>query len=253
MPASLSPSELHLTSISFFGRAWSEYLSFFALTPAVLAGRRVLDVAAGPSSFAAEARDRGLDVVAVDPLYGLAADALAAHVQIDYGHMFAEMRRKPELLRFRHFPSVDAAETERRAAADRFLADYLGGFAQGRYVGGRLPRLPFGDASFDLVLCAHLLFVYAQRFDFAWHLAACRELARVSAGEVRIHPICGLGGRVYPELAQLRRELARLGVASRVAKVDYEFFRGTDATLILNPAQGAERESVETPRALGAS
>ena len=54
---------------------------------------------------------------------------------------------------------------------------------------GALPRLPFFDGAFDLVLCAHLLFIYARRFDFAWHLAACQELVRVSAGEVRLHPV----------------------------------------------------------------
>ena len=76
--------------------------------------------------------------------------------------------------------------------ASGFLADYEAHFIHNRYVGGSLPRLPFFDGTFDLVLCAHLLFTYAARFDFDWHLAACRELVRVSADEVRIHPLCGL-------------------------------------------------------------
>ena len=62
--------------------------------------------------------------------------------------------------------------------AQRFLADYEAQRLYGRYVAASLPRLPFFDATFDLVLCAHLLFTYAQRFDFDWHLAACRERAR---------------------------------------------------------------------------
>ena len=230
---STAPTEIELPSVSFFGRTLAEYSQFFALDLAELRGRAVLDVAAGPASFTAEAARRGLEAVAVDPLYGCTPDALATHVQLDYAHMLAQMRAKPHLLRFRSFPSIDAAEADRRLAAQRFLADYESGFLHNRYVGGALPRLPFFDGAFDLVLCAHLLFVYARKFDFAWHLAACRELVRVSAGEVRLHPHCGTDGRTYPGLARLRRELEEAGIMSTVAKVDYEFFAGSGTMLVL--------------------
>ena len=85
------------------------------------------------------------------------------------------------------------------------------------------------------MLCAHLLFTYAKRFDFEWHLAACRELARVSAGEVRIHPVCGADGRRYPELDRLQAELQAGGIASRLVRVNYEFFIGASSMLVLNP------------------
>lgn len=224
---------LSVPHLSFFGRTFAEYQSMFSLDGGALASQRVLDVAAGPASFAAEAAVAGSDVTAVDPLYGLARDALAAHVQADYARMLGAMRERPAAFRFRFFPSFDAAESSRRAAAARFLADYEGGFAQGRYVGGALPRLPFADAAFDLVLCGHLLFLYARHFDFDWHLAACRELVRVCAGEVRIHPVCGLDGGPPPDLDRLRRELARGGIASEVAAIDYEFFAGSSSLLKL--------------------
>ena len=168
----------------------------------------MLDVAAGPSSFTAEAHARGVRAVAVDPLYGYSADALAAHVRIDYARMIAEMRHKEDRFVYGYFPSLAAAEACRRAAADRFLADYESGFVQDRYVGGSLPRLPLADRSFDLVLSAHLLFTYARHLDYAFHLAACRELVRVSSAEVRLHPVCGLDGKPYPELARLQADLA---------------------------------------------
>jgi len=85
-----NPSELQVTGVAFFGRTFAEYSSFFDLAPAALVGRRMLDVAAGPSSFTAEARSLGIDAVAVDPLYGLSCEALAAYVQIDYARMIAE-------------------------------------------------------------------------------------------------------------------------------------------------------------------
>ncbi|HVU25203.1 MAG TPA: methyltransferase [Opitutus sp.] len=234
-PPAVAP--LELPSVAFFGRSLEEYTRFFALDLAALRGRAVLDVAGGPASFTAEACRRGVDAVAVDPLYAEGPAALGAQVREDYANMFAQMRAKRPLLKFgpAGFVSLAAAESDRRAAAQRFLADFEAHQAHGRYVSAALPRLPFFDGAFDLVLCAHLLFTYAQRFDFAWHLAACRELVRVSAGEVRIHPLCGLDGRRYPELERLRRELQSADIASKVVRVPYEFFTGTTTMLVLNP------------------
>ena len=231
--AAPAPSRLELPAVSFFGRSLAEYAQFFALDPVALRGRDVLDVAAGPASFVAEACARKIDAVGVDPLYGTGVEALAAHVALDYDRMFAQMRAKPRMFKLKAFPSIDAAEADRRAAAQRFLADYETHYVHNRYVGGALPHLPFLDGTFDLVLCAHLLFVYAARFDFDWHLAACRELVRVSASEVRIHPLCGLDGRPYPGLARLRRELKAAGIESEVRAVDYEFFAGANSMLVL--------------------
>ena len=225
--------EIELPSISFFGRSLNEYAQFFALDLAALKGRDVLDVAAGPSSFTAEACARKVDAVAVDPFYGAPADDLAARIATDYDRMFAQMRARPRRLRFKSFASIDEAESDRRAAAERFIADYEAHYIQNRYVGGSLPRLPFFDGTFDLVLCAHLLFTYAQRFDFDWHLAACRELVRVTAGEARIHPLVGLDGKFFPGLARLRRELRADGIASEVVALDCEFLAGANSMLRL--------------------
>ncbi|HKB92331.1 MAG TPA: methyltransferase [Opitutaceae bacterium] len=229
-----SSIELELPSVSFFGRSLAEYARFFDFDPADLRDRDVLDVAAGPSSFTAEANRFGIRAVAVDPMYGLQGQALAQIIELDYARMLAEMRRKFSLMRFRTFGSIDEAEADRRAAAARFLDDYAGGFAIGRYVGGALPLLPFADATFDLVLCAHLLFVYARRFHYDFHLAACLELCRVSRGEVRVHPIVELDGQPYRELDQLRRDLESRRVQSTIKEVSHEFFAGTNRTLILN-------------------
>lgn len=263
------PPELELPRVSFFGRSLNEYAQFFSLDLAALRGRAVLDVAAGPSSFTAEACRREIDAVAVDPMYGVAPDVLAAQIEDDYAKMFAQMRAKPRLFRTKrvtsqsaleggwsparpttaaargaiaaarppcYFSSIDEAEADRRAAAQRFLADYEAHAVHSRYVCAALPRLPFFDGAFDLVLCAHLLFTYARRFDFDWHLAACRELARVSAGEVRLHPVCGPDGKRYPELERLQRELLARGVVSRLVSVPYTFFVGSGTMLVLNPA-----------------
>ena len=229
--------ELEVPSVSFFGRTLAEYAQFFSIDVNALKGTSVLDVAAGPSSFTAEACRRGADAVAVDPLYGCTPAALATHVQIDYRRMLAQMRARPQLLRFRSFGSIDEAEASRRSAAERFLADYEQHFVHNRYLGASLPQLPFLDGAFDLVLCAHLLFVYAKRFDFSFHHEACRELVRVCRNEVRIHPLVGLGGKPYAELDRLCETLRAEGISSEIVLVDYEFFAGSDSMLVLKRAR----------------
>lgn len=232
-------SEFVLPKTHFFGRSLAEYRRIFALKdfPGLRAGARVLDVAAGPASFTAEATRLGVDVVAVDPHYGARPDALAALVRADHGRVAAQMRAKPGLMRpgAGSFPDLETAIADRAAAGERFLADYADGFAQGRYVGAALPRLPFADGSFDLVLCGHLLFLHAGLFDHGFHLAACRELLRVArpGGEVRLHPLCGGDGREYGRLGDLRAELAEEGVEAQRVPVDGAFFRAADATLVL--------------------
>jgi hypothetical protein len=235
-PAVLIPppsQEIGLPPISFVGRSLAEYTQFFDLDPVAMRGRDVLDVAAGASSFTAESCTRKINAVAVDPLYGSSLDQLSSRVERDNAQMLAEFRAKRRQIRLKSFPSIEAAEVDRRGAAQRFLTDYETHFIHNRYVTGSLPRLPFFDGTFDLVLCAHLLFTDAKRFDYDWHLAACRELVRVSADTARIFPLWGSDARPYSALARLRRELREAGIASEVRAVDYEFFTGATSMLVL--------------------
>ncbi len=233
MTASDSAPQLDLPSVSFFGRTLEEYARFFRLDPSLLAGSRVLDVAAGPASLTAELNRLGVETVAVDPLYGCSPEGLEQHVMLDYRAMFAQMRAKPELFRFGAASTLEEVERSRRTAARRFLVDYGAHFVHGRYVGAGLPHLPFADQSFDLVLCGHFLFVYAHLYDLAFHEAACRELVRVSRGEVRIYPVVGRGGLAYPHLDTLCTRLAAAGIESELIALDYEFFAGASKMLVL--------------------
>lgn len=232
-------SEFVLPKIHFFGRSLAEYCRIFLLRPGheLCAGTRVLDVAAGPSSFTAEATRLGIRAVAVDPHYGARPDALASLARADHTRVVGQMRAKPHLLRpsAESFPDLESAIAGRAAAAACFLADYEAGFLHGRYVGAALPRLPFADASFDLTLCGHLLFLHAKLLDHAFHLAACRELLRVTrpGGEVRLHPLCGGDGRDQAGLDRLLAELTEDGVANKRVPVHGAFFHAADTTLVL--------------------
>lgn len=186
---------------TFPGRSFADYVGAFALDPAALRGKDVLDVAAGASSFVAEACGRKIHAVAVDPLYGCNATELAGRLQGTDAPVAAHHHTR---------------DHERLIAAERFLADFQGNFIDNRYVAGALPQLPFLDGTFDLVLCRGLLFVEAPGLEAEWNLAACREMVRVSADGVRIFPVYDRAGRAFPGLVRLRRELKEAGIASSV-------------------------------------
>ena len=231
----MTHTALSVPDIAFFGRSLSEYQVFFGIRSADFVGRRVLDVAAGPSSFAAEAACAGVDVTAVDPLYRFNEHALRMRVTDGISRMHASMRARPEMFRLRSFASLEAAQADRQRAAERFLADFYTGVALGRYVSAALPSLPFAKDTFDLVLCGHLLFVYDDRLDLEFHVGACRELVRVTTAgaEVRVHPIVNLRGETSHLVGPVREALEAFGIESEVIEVDYEFFRGTTKTLVL--------------------
>ena len=149
-------------------------------------------------------------------------DELAARSLAETDRDNRYVRTYPEQYRWSFFSDPDEHQRSRRAAGFCFAADLRA--HPERYVPGRLPHLPFADASFDLVLSSHLLFSYADRLDFPTHCDMIRELIRVTHSELRIFPLAAMGHtEPYPMLDALRAQLAELRVSSRVVDVDYEF------------------------------
>jgi hypothetical protein len=96
-----------------------------------------------------------------------------------------------------------------------------------------LPSLPFDDASFDLALCSHLLFTWADQLGREWHLAGLLELCRV-AHEVRVFPTVLQGaGDPVPFWAELMDDLHRAGLHTDSRQVPYRFQIGADTMLVL--------------------
>ena len=219
---------------SFFGRPFEELLRCFGFDAKALQGRRMLDCPSGPSSFVAEANELGIDAVGVDPMYYRGPDALERLARSDFRDMYGRMRAKPEFLVSKTYPSIDASEIARREGLELFLKDYRERYPSGPYVSASLPELPFEDDSFDIAICGHLLFLYADQFDYAFFRAAIRELLRVARQEVRIHPIVNSSGQTYERLDELRGDLADEGHISKIIEVDHEFFRGTNRTLVVD-------------------
>ena len=90
------------------------------------------------------------------------------------------------------------------------------------------------DASFDLAVCSHFLFLYTSQLSADFHVAAVRELARV-AREVRIFPLLALGAQPSPYLSVVMDAMRNDGHDASIATVPYEFVRGGNQMMrILN-------------------
>jgi hypothetical protein len=186
---------------------------------------KILGCGDGPASFNAEASRRGWRVVSCDPIYEWSASDIRGRVAETYEQIVEQTRRNADDFVWTSIPSVEELGRRRMAAMETFLDDYDAGRAEGRYVNGSLPVLPFADDAFDLALCSHLLFLYTAQLGEDFHKSAVRELRRV-AREVRIFPLLALGGErsAYVDTAAAVARAA--GDDAVIETVPYEFRRG---------------------------
>ncbi|TDO54303.1 hypothetical protein EV643_10184 [Kribbella sp. VKM Ac-2527] len=209
-------------------RSYAEYEAMFDLTELP---DSVLDCCAGGAGFTAEAAARGVDAVAVDPTYELPANELVDTVRRSLPAGSAIVDAHAGSFVWHWYGSPERKDELRIEAADRFLQDVSA--SPERYVPGSLPELPFGDQRFELVLCSHLLFTWSDKYDEEWHLAALRELIRVSRSEVRVFPLVQQGaGDPVPYLPGLLERLSD-EVRAEIREVPYEFQAGANEMLVL--------------------
>lgn len=230
-----------LNDVAFYGRTLSEYSQMFNFDSEQWKGKKVLDCAAGPASFTAEARRSGVKAVACDPLYFLPARVLVPRAEENIKELLAKDSHEWALF------DPDACETDTHYASEKhralfnFSQDYSEGKELGRYVQGALPDLPFENDSFDLVLSAHLLFVYSarteggvfesERFPLSFHIAAIREMLRVCKEEVRIYPLKGPNRPDNPLLSAVLAALSNDDVYFELVYVGYKDIAGADRML----------------------
>jgi hypothetical protein len=207
-----------------WGRSFDEYVRMFALTDADLR-LKTIGCGDGPASFNAEATRRRSKVVSCDPLYQYDADHIRERITATRDEVLEQTRRNADAFVWDTIRSVDDLGRVRMAAMNEFLRDYPAGRAEGRYVAAELPTLPFRDASFDLALSSHFLFLYTTQLGEAFHRAALREMCRVAA-EVRIFPLLAMGGTQSPLVEPMADDLRDRGFTVSIEDVAYEFQRG---------------------------
>ncbi len=210
-------------------RSLAEYRPMFDLTDAELSTLELLDCPGGAGSFGAEVRALGGSVVSVDPVYTQPREALVARAAADLGRGNRYTATHAGHFVWRQFATPEAHAASRRVAIARFAEDFRLGE---RYVAAALPELPFPDRRFELSLCSHLLFTYADRLDFGFHRRSVLELVRVARRGARIFPLIDSRGTRFEHLEELRAQLHAEGVETSVVRVAYEFQRGGDEMLV---------------------
>lgn len=208
-----------------WGRSLAEYQGMFALSAADLE-RRILDCAGGPASFNAELTRQGGRVVSCDPLYGFSGEQIATRIAATHDTIVRGLHATRDHFVWDQVGTPEALGQQRQAAMAEFLADLPAGLAAGRYVEAALPVLPFGDRSFDLALCGHLLFTYDTTLDLDFHHAAITELLRL-APEVRIFPLLPNYETQYSRWVEpVVDRLQQSGYQVKICPAAYEFQKG---------------------------
>lgn len=220
---------MQLNEIVPWGRTLEEYRSMFSLSAADL-DLKILGCGDGPASFNAEMIDLGKSVVSIDPVYQFSAAQIEQRVRDTYNSIIYQVRQNASRYVWQTFRDADALGQARLNAMETFLSDYGAGKAAGRYLCQALPNLDFNDDQFELCLCSHLLFLYAEQLSLDFHMASIQELLRVAA-EVRIFPLIQLNCQPYPHLDVVLEELSRKGYSVQIEPVAYEFQKGGNKML----------------------
>ena len=178
---------LDLERIIFIGRTYEEYMAMFNLTEEEILQNKILDCPAGACSFTAYANQLGGDVTAVDLAFAFEPEPLKKKGLQDLTHGAEQVEKMKAGYVWTYFDNTEALKQHRMRALEDSTADRLE--HPSRYIHAVLPELPFADDSFDITLSAHLLFMYSERLDLAFHQAALLELMRVTSREIRIFPL----------------------------------------------------------------
>lgn len=210
---------LQLDDFLITGRTFEEYVAFFDLNAETMKNMRVLDCPSGASSFIAEAKSRGIAASGCDILYCYDRDALRAQGEKSIEKIYADTSWMADH-NFDFYHSIERHKEHRVGALEAFCADYN----TKDYWFAELPKLPYADDSFDLVLSSHLLFVYDDRLDFAFHEASVTEMLRIGK-EVRIFPLVDYKNSRVDESDNLSSFAYRMAekFGGEIVKVGFEF------------------------------
>lgn len=183
---------------------------------------------AGASSFTAEANQKGLSAVAVDPLYAMDPQEIYAKGKQEIVESTEKLSGLASVFHWDYYGSLDKHQKNREDSLERFIRAYTADETKQTYFPGLLPRLPFADAQFSLVLGSHFLFLYHQQFDEAFHSNALTELVRVCrpGGQVRLYPTVGLDRQPYAKLEVLMEKLEEQGYEASLEPTAFRFLDG---------------------------
>jgi len=212
----------------FIGRTWKEYEKMFNLESESLSELKILDCAAGASSFRSHSAKKGIDVTALDLMYTHKAYDLCVKCEEHLKILVDSIKKIQDMFVWKFFSDPDDIRCVRNNACKEFISDYRK-YKGEHYIPADIQNLPFDDESYDLVLCSHLLFIYDHRLDYKFHLKAISEMLRVSKGELRIYPLVKNRGVKSEFVKKIMDDIP--DVKMEIVNVDYEFRKGSNEML----------------------
>jgi hypothetical protein len=227
-------TKLDLERIVFIGRTYEEYMDMFSLSQEELQGKKILDCPAGACSFTAVGNKSGLNVTACDIAYFHSNNVLKNKGLQDIEHAMEHMEKAKGNYNWDYFSDIEGLRKRRLNALYDCSNDME---SSERYIPVTLPSLPFNNKEFDILLSAHLLFMYADRLSFQFHLETLNELLRVTKEEIRIFPLVNLEGNRYEYLDEIISYVTDNGCAVEEVKVPYEFQKNANSMLIIKIGQ----------------
>ncbi len=220
---------MRLDQVVPFGRSLDEYIQMFNLTDADLQ-KKILGVGDGPASFNAEGTRLGYRIKSIDPLYVFNAAQIRDRFYAVVDQVITQVEQTPDDWVWTYHGSPAGLRNNRERVTQLFCEDFDLGKQQGRYEVGELPQLKYQDDEYELGLCSHLLFLYSDHFDEAFHLSAIAEMLRVCR-EVRIFPLLTLMLQPSPHLTPIMTKLEQKGYQCTLQSVPYELQRGGNQML----------------------
>lgn len=216
-------------SIVPWGRSYDEYIEMFELTNDDL-DKYILGCGDGPASFNSIHTLKGRKCISIDPIYQFTKNQIKNKIMDTFSNVIEQTRKNIEKFKWDKIKDIDELSRIRMAAMNIFLNDYEKGSKEGRYVCAELPKLPFNDNEFDLVISAHLLFFYSDNLSIEFHKNSIIEMLRV-AKEVRIFPIVDINSNISKYYKEIKNWLSKYGIDSCLESVNYEFQIGGNEML----------------------
>src|SRR5579862_6398415 len=122
-----------LAEVVPWGRNFDEYVAMFSLDETDRS-RSILGCGDGPASFNAEAQQRNVKVVSVDPLYEFSVAQIRKRIADTAPTVARQLRDNQGDFLWNRFKSVQDLVAARMHAMKDFLADFAAGSDEGRYV-----------------------------------------------------------------------------------------------------------------------
>lgn len=208
--------------------SYSDYRQMFDLSDRDLS-KKILDFPGGIASFNAECYQSGINITSGDECYSLNTDEMKSYAKKRFDFCEKHLREHLENLRSQNEDFINKILVSWTKSLDTFLEDYPKGITQKRYLSMSLPKLPYDDHAFHLILCKDLLF-HSNASSNIKREEIISELCRVGE-EVRVFPLLNEKGVMTEELGPILMILQQNNFGVEVREVPYQIRKGENAML----------------------